>query len=97
MRTTITLDDDVVEKLRTETLQTGRSFKETVNDVIRLGIVSRSLPRQGEGLHPGRELVGQLTSIVCTSFRSGRHSLSAPPAKLAVPFFSPKICSMLVG
>jgi plasmid stability protein len=56
MRTTITLDDDVVEKLKAETLRSGRSFKETVNRVIRRGLLTGSAPREAPGLHKGREL-----------------------------------------
>ncbi len=41
-RTTITLDDDVAEKLQTE-MRRRRStnFKETVNDVLRRGLLAR--------------------------------------------------------
>ena len=56
MRTTITLDDDVAEKLRVETLRSGRSFKETVNAVIRRGLMTRSTQQPAVSLHPGREL-----------------------------------------
>ncbi|HEX3247029.1 MAG TPA: antitoxin [Chloroflexota bacterium] len=56
MRTTITLDDDVAEKLRAETLRSGRSFKETVNSVIRRGLMNRSAQRSTASLHPGRAL-----------------------------------------
>ena len=38
MRTTLTLDDDVAAKLREETRRTGKSFKETVNRVLRKGL-----------------------------------------------------------
>ena len=39
MRTTLTLDDDVAAKLKSETRRTGKSFRETVNDVLRRGLV----------------------------------------------------------
>ena len=39
-RTTITLDDDVRAKLETEMRKSGKSFKETVNETLRLGLLS---------------------------------------------------------
>jgi hypothetical protein len=36
MRTTITLDEDVVKTVRQE-MRTGKTFKDAVNDLIRLG------------------------------------------------------------
>ena len=41
MRTTLTLDDDVDAKLRAEARRSGRSFRETVNDVLRRGLAAR--------------------------------------------------------
>lgn len=42
MRTTITLDDDVAEKLQAEMRRRRtNNFKETVNDVLRRGLVVR--------------------------------------------------------
>jgi len=41
MRTTLTLDDDVAAKLDADARKTGRSFKETVNYYLRLGLNSR--------------------------------------------------------
>lgn len=38
MRTTLTLDDDVIAKLKEEMRRSGRSFKETVNTVLRNGL-----------------------------------------------------------
>ncbi len=38
MRTTVTLDDDVRAKLEAEMRKTGHSFKETVNEVLRIGL-----------------------------------------------------------
>jgi len=43
VRTTLTLDDDVAAKLKEEVRRSGRSFKETVNGVLRRGL---SLHRQ---------------------------------------------------
>jgi plasmid stability protein len=44
MRTTLTLDDDVAAKLRAEARKSGRSFKETVNQMLRLGLHAREKP-----------------------------------------------------
>lgn len=42
MRTTITLDDDVAEKLQTEMRRRRTTnFKETLNDVLRRGLLVR--------------------------------------------------------
>lgn len=41
VRTTLTLDDDVAAKLRSEARESGRPFREVVNDAIRRGFVSR--------------------------------------------------------
>ena len=42
MRTTITLDDDVAAQLRRLARETGRPFKQVVNDALRAGL----LPQQ---------------------------------------------------
>jgi hypothetical protein len=41
VRTTLTLDDDVATKLKTEARRSGRPFREVVNDTIRRGLASR--------------------------------------------------------
>jgi hypothetical protein len=38
MRTTLTLDDDVAAKPRSEMRRSGRSFREVVNDMLRRGM-----------------------------------------------------------
>ncbi len=38
MRTTLTLDEDVMAKLKAEMKRTDKSFKQTVNDTLRLGL-----------------------------------------------------------
>lgn len=42
MRTTLTLDDDVARKLKDEVRQSGKSFRETVNEYLRRGLNARS-------------------------------------------------------
>jgi hypothetical protein len=39
-RTTLTLDDDVRAKIEAEMRKSGKSFKETVNETLRAGLVS---------------------------------------------------------
>ncbi|MEX2264520.1 MAG: hypothetical protein WD696_21375 [Bryobacteraceae bacterium] len=41
MRTTVTLEDDVWTKLRNEVRKSGRSFKDVVNEYLRLGLDAR--------------------------------------------------------
>jgi hypothetical protein len=41
MRTTLTLDDDVAVKLKTESQRAGRPFREIVNETLRRGLESR--------------------------------------------------------
>ncbi len=47
-RTTLTLEDDVMRRLRDESRRTGRSIKDTVNDAIRHGLEQTPSER-----HPG--------------------------------------------
>jgi hypothetical protein len=46
MRTTLTLDDDVAAKLKTESQRAGRPFREIVNDALRRGLDSRRATSQ---------------------------------------------------
>ena len=50
MRTTVTLDPDVEAMLRKEVRQRGESFKEVLNNAIRLGL--RNMKRRGEAFEP---------------------------------------------
>lgn len=52
MRTTLTLDDDLVKRLKELARQGERSFKEVTNEVIRRGL-SAGAP-QAEGVEPFR-------------------------------------------
>ena len=75
MRTTLTLDDDVIAKLRAEMRRKGKSFKETVNEYLRLGLNVRREMRPAKpfkvrarpmGLRPGFSLdcIGRLLEQV---------------------------------
>ena len=64
MRTTITLDEDVVERVREQMRATNHGFKDTINDLIRKGLslstpVARSpfrVKSRALGLKPGLSL-----------------------------------------
>ena len=49
MRTTLTLDDDVLGKLKAEARRSGRPFKQLVNEFLRLGL---NLRRQVSAVEP---------------------------------------------
>ena len=62
MRTTLTLDEDVAAKLKTEARKSGRPFKQVVNETLREGLVrpkpTKKLPpfkvkARNLGLRPG--------------------------------------------
>jgi hypothetical protein len=44
MRTTLTLDEDVAAKLKAEMRRSGKSFKDTVNEFLRLAINMKAQP-----------------------------------------------------
>ena len=53
MRTTLTLDDDVADKLREQARLQDKTFKQVVNDVLRHGMS----PGAGETLKPEYRVV----------------------------------------
>ena len=46
VRTTLTLDEDVAERLKSVMKRSGWSFKETVNELLRLGLEAQPPPRR---------------------------------------------------
>jgi Arc/MetJ family transcription regulator len=48
MRTTLTLDDDVAAKVRAMMRRTGKSFKATVNELLREALAPRRAPQRHE-------------------------------------------------
>lgn len=66
MRTTLTLEEDVAAKLKAEVRSSGKSFKQVVNETLRLGLTRRRAegararfqvePRALGGLRPGVSL-----------------------------------------
>ena len=67
MRTTLTLDDDLAQRLREHARRTGESFKQVVNETLRQGLRSSGkpsprLPRfkvkaKSRGFRPGIDLM----------------------------------------
>lgn len=45
VRTTLTLEEDVAARLKAEMRRSGLSFKQTVNECLRLGLQSRQKPK----------------------------------------------------
>lgn len=63
IRTTLTLDDDVFERVKAKAADTQRPFRETVNELLRLALVSRvesdptfTVEAHAMGLKPGLNL-----------------------------------------
>jgi hypothetical protein len=52
VRTTITLDDDVIERVKRESRARGASFRDTLNDLLREGLVAGSQARRTLNIQP---------------------------------------------
>lgn len=76
MRTTLSLDDDVATRVKSEVRRSGKPFKEVVNELLRAGLSQRTRdaprrppfeirPRDLGALRPGLSLdnVGALLEI----------------------------------
>jgi len=63
MRTTLTLDDDVVDELRRLAEHSGRGFKDIVNDTLRRGLSS--------GAGPTRKRLAFKVRAHASGFRAG--------------------------
>lgn len=72
MRTTLTLDPDLAKKLKDLAHRQGQSFKQTLNDVVRRGLATRTQRRERErytvephrgGFRPGVD-PGKLNQLV---------------------------------
>jgi hypothetical protein len=63
MRTTLTLDEDIAERLQAESQRTGRSFKEVVNEHLRISLArSRALKSMGQFRVAPADLGGPATA-----------------------------------
>jgi hypothetical protein len=71
MRTTLSLDDDVVAVLRRIHAESGGSWKSIVNDVIRAGVAAREAERRTtvprhhrtKPVRLGRPAVGDISNV----------------------------------
>ncbi|HLH02130.1 MAG TPA: hypothetical protein VKX25_05125 [Bryobacteraceae bacterium] len=48
IRTTVTLDEDVLERVKQESMQRGEPFKKTLNDLLRLAVSLSSAEKPKE-------------------------------------------------
>jgi hypothetical protein len=60
MRTTVTLEEDVVAKLKAEMRRSGKSFKETLNEVLRRGLLPRKQSPSHAPFHVRARDLGEL-------------------------------------
>jgi hypothetical protein len=51
MRTTLTLDEDVAAKLKSESRKSGKSFRETVNNFLRIGLNAKTQAKPPKKFH----------------------------------------------
>jgi hypothetical protein len=63
MRTTLTLDDDVAAKLDADVRRSGRSFKETVNYYLRLGLNTRKAAKDKKPFKVHARPLGQMPGL----------------------------------
>jgi hypothetical protein len=49
IRTAVSLDEDVLERVKQESRSRGASFRETLNDLLRAALVKASAPTQRHG------------------------------------------------
>ncbi len=54
IRTTVTLDDDVLERVKRESVARGTSFRETLNELLRAALLNAQAPprRSAFRVHP---------------------------------------------
>jgi hypothetical protein len=60
VRTTLTLDEDVASKLKSEARRSGRSFRELVNGTLRRGLASRRETKPSEPFRVVARDLGEL-------------------------------------
>jgi len=60
MRTTLTLDEDVAAKIKAEARRSGKSFRETVNDALRRGLVTGKSGSKRQAFHVVTRDMGDL-------------------------------------
>lgn len=64
MRTTLTIRDEIAKALKEKAFQLGKSFKDTVNEILQAGLTATHLPPQAKAytLEPS-QLGGTPTNI----------------------------------
>lgn len=71
MRTTLTLDDDIAARLQAESRRTGRSFKQIVNEHLRMSLAqSRALKSMSSFHVAATDLGGPATSAPYDNIQS---------------------------
>jgi hypothetical protein len=60
MRTTLTLDDDVAAKLKSEARRSGQPFREIVNEMLRRGLASRRATAERQAFRVSARDLGDL-------------------------------------
>jgi hypothetical protein len=63
IRTTITLDDDVFERLKSESRALGIPFRQALNEVIRTGLMARHEPPARKGFRVEPKHMGIRTGL----------------------------------
>ena len=70
VRTTLTLDDDVVAELRRLQAETGEPWRTLVNDVLRTGVSARDAGhrrsrrlQRTRGVQLGRPIIGDIANV----------------------------------
>jgi hypothetical protein len=75
MRTTLSLDDDVVAHLKRLQAQSGRTWKQTVNDVARAGAAALETERRASRRAPRTKSV-DLGALIVTDISNVHEVLS---------------------
>jgi hypothetical protein len=82
IRTTVTLDDDVVERVKAESRSRGASFNETLNELVRLGLAARTASPRAKRFKPKAYHTGVIPGLnydktgELLEYLEGRHLVS---------------------
>jgi len=63
-RTTVTLDEDVASRLRSEMHRSGKPFKQALNEALRRGLVARDAAPRRPAFHVKARDLGRLRTGV---------------------------------
>ena len=70
IRTTVSLDEDVLERVKAESRAPGASFKETLNDLLRLALIYKQAERPQSRFTVRPFHMGQLPGVHYDSVES---------------------------